>query len=120
MVYLLILCQFLQWMGVYNELLERMNDFFLVRWIRMTFVFLLTIPIKIYQWVISPALPKTCRYHPTCSEYAIESLRVHGPVKGLLMGTKRILSCHPWGGHGHDPVPRKGTPWYQIFRPGKK
>jgi len=107
-------------MGGSTRFVTGVNNFFLIRWIRWIFVFLLTIPIKIYQWIISPALPKTCRYHPTCSEYALESLRIHGPVKGLLMGTKRILSCHPWGGHGHDPVPPKGTPLYKILKPGKR
>ncbi|MCK4990027.1 MAG: membrane protein insertion efficiency factor YidD, partial [Bacteroidales bacterium] len=48
-------------------------NFFLIRWIRTLFVFLLIVPVRIYQWLISPLLPKTCRYHPTCSEYAIES-----------------------------------------------
>ncbi|MEN8230754.1 MAG: membrane protein insertion efficiency factor YidD [Bacteroidota bacterium] len=107
-------------MDGYTSFLDRANNFFLVRWIKWLFIFLLTIPIKIYQWIISPALPRSCRYYPTCSEYALESLRIHGPVKGLLMGTKRILSCHPWGGHGHDPVPPKGTPLYKIFKPEKK
>jgi putative membrane protein insertion efficiency factor len=105
-------------MGNLSSLSEQVNNFFLVKWVRWLVIFLLTIPIKIYQWIISPALPKTCRYHPTCSEYALEALRIHGPVKGLIMGTKRILSCHPWGGHGHDPVPPKGTPLYKIFKPG--
>ncbi len=99
---------------------EGINRFFLVRWIRAALVFLLTIPIRIYQWLISPALPKTCRYVPTCSEYALEALRVHGPLKGLVMGTRRILSCHPWGGHGYDPVPPRGTPLVRIFKPSKK
>ena len=95
-------------------------NFFLIRWIRTLFVFLLIVPVRIYQWLISPLLPKTCRYHPTCSEYAIESLRVHGPLLGLLLGTKRILSCHPWGGHGHDPVPPRGTPFVRLFTTKKK
>lgn len=107
-------------MGEQIKLRDQFNNFFLVRWIRWLFILLLTLPIKIYQWVISPALPRTCRYYPSCSEYALESLRIHGPLKGLLMGTKRILSCHPWGGHGHDPVPPKGTPLYKILIPRKK
>lgn len=63
--------------------------------------------VKIYQWVISPIFPQTCRYTPTCSNYMIEALNVWGPIKGLYLGLKRIGSCHPWGGHGHDPVPEK-------------
>jgi len=93
---------------------DQIRDFFLVKWIRKIFVFLLIIPVKIYQWIISPMLPASCRYEPTCSTYAIEALRVHGPIKGLLMGTKRILSCNPWGGHGHDPVPPRGTPLFKF------
>ena len=104
-------------MGLVSSFPERINNFFLIRWIRWLLVALLTVPIKIYQWIISPALPKTCRYHPSCSEYALEALHIHGPIKGLIMGTKRILSCHPWGGHGHDPVPPKGTPLFKIFKP---
>jgi putative membrane protein insertion efficiency factor len=99
---------------------NRINSFFLVRWIRWLFIALLSVPIKIYQWIISPALPKSCRYVPSCSEYALESLKIHGPIKGLIMGTKRILSCHPWGGQGYDPVPPKGTPLYKIFKPRKQ
>jgi putative membrane protein insertion efficiency factor len=100
--------------------IEGMNRFFLIRWIRGLFVMLLTLPIKLYQWFISPILPNTCRYQPTCSHYAIEALRIHGPWKGLIMGTRRILSCHPWGGHGYDPVPPKGTSLYTVFKSKKK
>ena len=99
---------------------KSIKEFILVRWARRFFIFLLIIPVKIYQWMISPLLPKTCRYVPTCSEYAIEALRVHGPVKGLIMGTRRILSCHPWGGHGYDPVPPRGTPLFQFKKYRKK
>ncbi|MCR9173006.1 MAG: membrane protein insertion efficiency factor YidD [bacterium] len=63
--------------------------------------------VKIYQWIISPLYPATCRYTPTCSSYMIEAIRVWGPLKGSWLGLKRIASCHPWGGHGHDPVPER-------------
>ncbi len=63
--------------------------------------------VKIYQWIISPIFPASCRYHPTCSQYMLEALRVWGPFKGLYLGIKRISSCHPWGGSGDDPVPEK-------------
>lgn len=66
---------------------------------------ILILPIRLYQILISPILPNACRYTPTCSHYAVEALRKHGPIKGLFLATKRILSCNPWGGHGHDPVP---------------
>lgn len=63
--------------------------------------------VKIYQWFISPILPASCRYSPTCSHYMIEALKVWGPIKGTFLGIKRIASCHPQGGHGYDPVPQK-------------
>lgn len=65
------------------------------------FVFL----VRVYQIIISPLLPATCRYQPTCSHYMVEALQKHGVWKGLYLGTKRIASCHPWGGSGYDPVP---------------
>ncbi|MCO6481958.1 MAG: membrane protein insertion efficiency factor YidD [Flavobacteriales bacterium] len=61
--------------------------------------------IRGYQIMISPLLPGACRYTPTCSQYGVEALRKHGPWKGGWLTLKRFLSCNPWGGHGHDPVP---------------
>jgi putative membrane protein insertion efficiency factor len=61
--------------------------------------------IKIYQWVISPWLGPKCRFSPTCSQYALEAFKKYGPLKGLWLASKRIARCHPWGGHGYDPVP---------------
>ncbi len=61
--------------------------------------------VKVYQKIISPHLMPACRYTPTCSEYSIEAIKKYGGFKGGWMAIKRILSCHPWGGHGHDPVP---------------
>lgn len=66
---------------------------------------LLILPIRFYQLVISPMLPKSCRFEPTCSSYAVEALRKHGPLKGTWLALKRIARCHPWGGSGWDPVP---------------
>lgn len=66
---------------------------------------LLILPIQFYRKFISPLTPPSCRYQPTCSAYAIEALQKHGPFKGLYLAVRRILSCHPWGGHGYDPVP---------------
>jgi len=63
--------------------------------------------IKGYQILISPLLPSSCRYDPTCSHYAIGALKTHGFLKGTLLAIKRIGSCHPWGGSGYDPVPEK-------------
>lgn len=69
----------------------------------LTWTFLL--PIRFYKVAISPMLPPSCRYTPTCSSYAIDAIVKHGPLKGLLLACMRILRCHPWGGHGYDPVP---------------
>ncbi len=61
--------------------------------------------IRFYQGAISPFTPSTCRYTPTCSNYAVEAITKHGPFKGSILAIKRIASCHPWGGSGYDPVP---------------
>lgn len=71
--------------------------------IRFPFVLL----IRIYQWVISPIFPASCRYNPTCSQYSIEAIKEWGVIKGSWLALKRISSCHPWGGFGDDPVPRR-------------
>lgn len=68
-------------------------------------VALLVLPIQFYRCCISPLLPPVCRFTPTCSQYAIEALRKHGPVRGLWLAIKRICRCNPWGGSGYDPVP---------------
>ncbi|MDE6153747.1 MAG: membrane protein insertion efficiency factor YidD [Muribaculaceae bacterium] len=69
------------------------------------FARILSLPILFYRASISPMLPPSCRFTPTCSEYALEALRKHGPVKGSYLTIRRILRCHPWGGSGYDPVP---------------
>jgi putative membrane protein insertion efficiency factor len=61
--------------------------------------------VRFYQVCISPLKPPSCRFTPTCSQYAIEALRKHGPIKGLYLTARRLLRCHPWGGSGYDPVP---------------
>lgn len=61
--------------------------------------------IRFYQQAISPYLRPSCRYTPTCSQFYIEAVTKYGPFKGSYLGIKRILRCHPWGGHGYDPVP---------------
>jgi putative membrane protein insertion efficiency factor len=63
--------------------------------------------IRFYQEAISPFTPQTCRFEPSCSHYFIEALEVHGIFYGTYLGLKRILSCHPWGKSGYDPVPQK-------------
>lgn len=61
--------------------------------------------VKFYQAAIRPLLPNACRYTPSCSAYSIEAIQKYGALKGGWLGLKRILRCHPWGGHGYDPVP---------------
>jgi putative membrane protein insertion efficiency factor len=61
--------------------------------------------IRIYQWVISPLIGPKCRFTPSCSNYALEALKKYGLFKGIWLSVRRIARCHPWGGHGVDPVP---------------
>ncbi|MEM8583151.1 MAG: membrane protein insertion efficiency factor YidD [Bacteroidota bacterium] len=72
----------------------------MLRWI-------LILPIRFYQVAISPWLGARCRYQPTCSHYAIEALKEWGAIKGGWLAIKRISRCHPWGGCGYDPVPKR-------------
>jgi uncharacterized protein len=65
--------------------------------------------VRGYQLVVSPLLPASCRYEPSCSAYAIEALGRHGALKGSWLAARRIARCHPWGGHGYDPVPEART-----------
>ena len=65
------------------------------------------LPIRLYQWCISPLLPAACRYHPTCSAYAVEAIERHGLIRGSGLTLRRLLRCHPWGGDGFDPVPQR-------------
>lgn len=65
--------------------------------------------VRAYQVTLSPFLGGACRFEPSCSNYMIEALTVHGAFKGLLLGICRILRCHPFGKHGYDPVPPKGS-----------
>lgn len=70
----------------------------------------LSLPIRLYRRLVSPLLPPSCRFTPTCSHYALEALETHGPLKGLILAVRRLLRCHPitWlgGSSGFDPVPR--------------
>jgi uncharacterized protein len=68
---------------------------------------ILLLPVYFYKIVISPFTPASCRHVPTCSEYAVQAIKIHGPFRGFILTTKRILHCHPWGTQGYDPVPPK-------------
>lgn len=71
----------------------------------MPLQWLLVALVRLYQLSISPLLPPSCRFTPTCSQYALEALRRHGPLRGGWMAFRRLCRCHPWGGSGYDPVP---------------
>ena len=77
----------------------------ILRFISRCLVWLLLLPIRFYQVCRSPYTPPSCRFTPTCSEYARQALLKHGPIKGLYLAIWRILRCNPWGGSGYDPVP---------------
>lgn len=68
---------------------------------------LFILPIRFYQVAISPLLGSNCRYTPSCSNYMLQAINEWGVIKGVWLGLKRIGRCHPWAGHGHDPVPKK-------------
>jgi len=68
-------------------------------------IFLALIPVYFYKYCISPLTPASCRFMPTCSEYTLQAIKKYGPFKGGYLALRRILRCHPWGGHGFDPVP---------------
>jgi len=77
--------------------------------LRALAVALLLAPVRLYQWLVSPLLPSVCRFEPTCSHYAVEALKVHGPWRGMGLALRRLLRCHPFtslgGSSGFDPVP---------------
>ncbi|SFG77111.1 membrane protein insertion efficiency factor YidD [Pedobacter insulae] len=76
-----------------------------MKYIKLPFTLLFLGIIRLYQLLLSPLLGASCRFTPTCSQYGIEAIKKHGPFKGGWLTLKRIGSCHPWGRHGHDPVP---------------
>jgi putative membrane protein insertion efficiency factor len=81
----------------------------LYRYARKALVFGLSVPIYAYRYMLSPMLPRSCRFEPSCSAYALEALHVHGPLKGTWLAARRLSRCHPiaflGGGSGFDPVP---------------
>ena len=87
--------------------MRRITDaiFVMCRQVAAAIGWLLIQPIRFYQKYLSPLKPPSCRFTPTCSQYAIEAIRKHGPFKGLALAIWRILRCNPWGGSGYDPVP---------------
>ncbi|OFX23890.1 MAG: membrane protein insertion efficiency factor YidD [Bacteroidetes bacterium GWA2_31_9b] len=81
--------------------------------------YIFLIPIYFYKWVISPYTPASCRHTPTCSQYAVDAIKMYGPFTGGLLSINRISRCHPWGTHGYDPVPKILVKKYKPFKKGK-
>lgn len=77
------------------------------QWEWWEMITLIRIAIKFYQYAISPLLGQNCRFEPTCSQYMLEAVELHGVCKGCWFGLCRLARCHPWGGCGCDPVPPK-------------
>ena len=86
----------------------------MIAWMRQGAVAATTAAIRLYQLVLSPVLPSSCRFTPSCSHYAMEAVHLHGPVKGVMLATRRLARCHPisWlgGSSGFDPVPPHRLP----------
>jgi hypothetical protein len=79
---------------------------FLLRLPRLLFIGL----VRAYQLLLSPHMPNTCRFHPSCSQYSIQAFREYGAIRGLILTVYRLGRCHPWGGHGYDPPRWFGEP----------
>ncbi len=77
----------------------------MIAWIEKAVRFLAVSPIKVYQYLVSPLFPPSCRYVPTCSQYAVEAIMKYGILKGVYLGVRRLLRCHPFHPGGYDPVP---------------
>jgi putative membrane protein insertion efficiency factor len=82
--------------------------------------FILSLPVHLYRYFISPLLRPSCRHVPSCSEYALDALKIHGPFRGSLLAMNRILRCRPGGTHGYDPVPLFRFKRYFTFRKYKR
>ena len=81
------------------------------------FAWLLVLPIRFYKAFLSPLLPPMCRFHPSCSVYAMGAISVHGPVKGSYLAVRRISRCHPFNPGGFDPVPaREGVEAIELLK----
>ena len=96
--------------------MSRLWDALWTRGVGRVLAYLLIAPIRLYQLTISPMLGDVCRYYPSCSKYAVEALKVHGPFKGLSLTAYRLLRCTPFTKGGVDPVPDRGY-WQPSIHP---
>ena len=80
----------------------------MIAWVSRALVGVLLVPIRLYRALLSPLLPQVCRFHPSCSVYAMQALQEHGPFRGLWLAARRLTRCHPFHPGGLDPVPPKG------------
>ncbi len=81
-------------------------------WLKKIATEIMVFPLYVYRYILSPLKGgASCRFFPTCSEYAIQSLRAHGPLKGVFLILRRIIKCHPWHPGGYDPVPENFVLW---------
>ncbi|HQJ21537.1 MAG TPA: membrane protein insertion efficiency factor YidD [Bacteroidales bacterium] len=78
-------------------------------------IFIISLPVYFYQYLVSPLMRPSCRHIPTCSQYMLDALKLHGPVRGFFLGINRIVRCRPGGTHGYDPVPRILIKRYKYF-----
>lgn len=91
-----------------------MNVHRLTQAARSTLAAVVSAPVHAYRYTVSPLLPPSCRFHPSCSEFALEAIARHGPGRGLLLATGRLCRCHPWHPGGVDPVPDTLEPWWAL------
>ena len=80
----------------------------------------LVLLVRVYQWVLAPLFPPSCRFEPTCSSYAVEALGRHGAVRGGWLTLRRLVRCNPWGSAGYDPVAPAATPAEPSCCPGHR
>ncbi|OFY77389.1 MAG: membrane protein insertion efficiency factor YidD [Bacteroidetes bacterium RBG_19FT_COMBO_42_7] len=96
----------------------------MLKFLNNIFSVFLSLPVYVYRYAISPFLRPSCRHIPSCSQYMLDALKIHGPFTGFLLGTNRILRCRPGGTHGYDPVPlfrfRRYRPFSNQLRRYKK
>jgi uncharacterized protein len=92
--------------------------------VKAVLTFILSLPVLFYRYSVSPLLRPSCRHVPSCSQYMLDALKIHGPLPGLILGTRRILRCRPGGTHGYDPVPvfrfRRYRPFSETFKRREK